>query len=354
MNPKRGLTRLAACLFALGAPSVLPAEWSGRLSLGAFQDSNVFESYRSGETDRYGRAWLDAGGRFSPLRNVSVGLGYAGGADLYARHGEESRLVNRLSASAEWRAAPAVSMGLEFQAKTKTFFLADRGYAAWRLSPALRWRARNWLIVRVSAGALGFEVRPGGAFDFRGTAAEAWLEASPLTRLRIGAGLSRTSTRFDREALSLRGDRAVESAWQGLGVDQEDVVTEAGFFLETFQWAFWKVRVSYETNRSNGYGYSYRDPRVEAVFSKRLPGGFNLNLFWTFREKTYTDPLEPFLQIRPDAEDETHSEALLDLSKRLSERWTARLRVAATRNESPFRNLYYRKETASLGCTVEL
>ncbi len=84
-----------------------------------------------------------------------------------------------------------------------------------------------------------------------------------------------------------------------------------------------------------------------------LPWGLNVRAFWTHRKKTYADGLEALIRIRPDAEDETNSQALLDLSRRFGNGWTGRMRAARYRNESPIRALYYRKTIASLGITRE-
>jgi len=327
--------------------------WSAKCSVGLLHDTNVFESFDRPVADGLGRIWLDAAARVRPLRSMLLSVNYSGGLDVYASRSVENRTVHTFMGYAEmplWRKA---AVGLEVQGKGKSFLLADRDYGTGRAAPFLRLNLFDRALLKASWAASLFDFSPGNAFDYSSRGAEVTLESSPFPRVKWTLGFASHELRFKRRAVKFIFPEYLISPWIPLGFDQKDRITAYSASVEVYCWAYWLLRFSNELNRSNGYGYSYRDPEVELIFAKMLPWGLNFKLFWTKRQKTYSDPLMPFLQVRPDAEDETSSRTLLDVSKVLGEKVTARLRIARYQNESPFRNLYFRKDIASLGCTYE-
>jgi hypothetical protein len=338
------------CIAPLAAAA---AAGSVKLGFGLISDSNVFETEALPESDRLGRLWFDANARIRPSRALGLAVNYSGGVDGYFVHDSESRTVHNLSGFAEVSLNQRAMAGIECQGKVKSFFSPGRGYAAWHAAPFLRWWLLDAVRLKAAGWVAGFDYRPGNVFDFRSSGADLSLEASPFPGFKVLAGMSFSAMTFRRDALDVTLLIFQQGVWIPLGVRQKDRVVEGFITFESYRWAYWLARVSYETSRSNGYGYSYRDPQFDFVFAKLLPWGLNVQLVWMLRRKTYTDPLAPFLQVRPDAEDETHSQAMVDVSKRLKTGWTARFRVARFRNESPFRDLYYQKDIVSLGCTYD-
>jgi hypothetical protein len=327
--------------------------WSARGSVGLLHDTNVFESFDHPVSDGLGRVWFDAAARIHPLGPVLLSVNYSGGLDVYATRSIDDRAVHSFVGCTEipfWRKA---SIGFELQAKDKTFLRIQRGYFTGRAVPFLRMNLFDWAVLKASWVASLFDFNPGSAFDYGSRGAELTLESSPLPRVRWSLGYASYELRFKRQAVKFIFPEYRISPWIPLGFNQNDRITSFSASIEAYCWAYWLLRFSNEADRSNGYGYSYRDPEFELVFSKMLPWGLNLKLFWTQRRKMYSDPFTPFLQVRPDAEDETSSRTLLDVSKALDDKVTARLRLARYQNESPFRDLYFRKDIASLGCTYE-
>jgi hypothetical protein len=336
--------------------AVLPAmerSLSGRAGFGAMHDSNVFESFVNAESDQLVRAWIETSGRFRPSRRFGMAVEYSGGLDAYATRSEETRSVHDLAGTVEVGLLPALSCGMELGGRVKSFFRAGRGHSSWHGRPFVRWKPADGLTVSASGWWTGFDFNPGSAFDYRSAGAEASIEATPVRRLTLGACASAHELRFHRKAIAVESPVYSNSLWKPLDAIQKDRVVELGVSVEGYWWAYGRLRVSYESDASNAYGYSYRDPRFEAALAKPLPWGMAVQLVWTSRRKTYEDELSPFLRIRPDAEDETSRQVLLDVSKRLGRAWTARVRVARYRNESPFRDLYYQKDVASVGCAWE-
>jgi hypothetical protein len=331
----------------------IAGSWSAKCSVGLLHDTNVYESFDRPVPDGLGRIWLDAAARFRLPGSVRLSVNYSGGLDVYAAQWQEDRTVQSFSGNAEVPLWGKASAGFELQGKAKSFFRIDRGYATGRAAPFIRLNLFDMAILKASWAATLFDFSPGNAFDYGSSGAELILESSPFPSVRWSLGFASVESRFRRRAVKFIFPEYLISPWIPLGFDQKDRTASYSASVEVYRWAYWLLRFSNETNRSNGYGYSYRDPEVELVFAKMLPWGLNFKLFWTLRRKTYSDPLMPFLQVRPDAEDETSSRTLLDVSKALKERVTARLRVARYQNESPFRNLYYRKDIVSLGCSYE-
>jgi hypothetical protein len=348
------ILKTAVLLFLFFLPQyAFPRPWLAKCSVGLMQDTNVFESFDRQESDRIGRVWLDVSGRFRPLAPPLIYANYSGGLDVYAAHTDENRLVHTLFGLTEIPLGKKTALGVEFQGKIKAFLNSDRGYGTWRAAPFFRFNPFDDVLVKASWAFSAFDFVPGKSFDYHLQSGSVSLESSPLPHVKWSLGFASYVLKYKRQAVRFFFPEYRISPWIPLGVSQKDRILEYSASVEAYCWAYWLFRFSYENNRSNSYGYSYRDPQFEAVIAKMLPWGLNLKLFWAHREKTYIDPLTPFLQVRPDAEDETDSQTLVDISKHLSEKWTARLRVVRYKNESPFRNLYYQKDVASLGCTYE-
>ena len=327
--------------------------WSGKCTASLLQDTNVFESFDKAKQDHLARVWLDGTGRIHPVKPLFLYLNYSGGFDAFAVQTSENRTVHALFGLVEIPLRKKTYLGAELQGKTSVYLKTERNYATWRIAPFLRMQLLDGFQFYLSWTFSAFDYAPGHSFDYRFQNGRLSLESSPLPQVKWSLNVASYVMTYKREALKCLLPSSIEPSWISLGYEQKDRILEYSASFEAFYWAYLLVRFSYENNRSNSFGYSYRDPRIEVIFAKMLPLSLNLKLFWTYRAKSYTDSLAPSLQIRPDAEDETNSQALLDVSRKMNERWTARLRVARYRNESPFRNLYYQKDVASFGCTYE-
>jgi hypothetical protein len=328
--------------------------WSATCSIALMHDSNVFESFDGPAGDRLGRVWLDVAGRVRPAGPLFLYGNYSAGMDAYAAHPDENRMVNAFLGLAEIPVRKKTALGVELQGKAKTFLVVKNGYGTWRAAPYIKLTLSDEILLKAAWKASAFDFTPGKTFDYQSHGGSLSLESSPLPGVRLNFCFSSSVLKFKVRALRFDASEPEKPSWIPLGFLRTDRIWECSFSLEAYCWAFWLLGFSYQNDRSNGYGYSYRDPQIEAVVAKMLPWHLNVRLFWTHRRKTYTDPLTPFLQVRPDAEDETDSQALLDVSRKLGEKWTVRFRAVRYQNESPFRNLYYRKVIASLGCSCEL
>jgi hypothetical protein len=326
---------------------------TARISLAVLQDSNVFESDSAAASDQIARIWTELGGRCRLAGRTAVSADYSGGADVYSGHPSETRYVHAAGISAETGFRRVFSSGAELRGRTKTFMRDGRGYTTWMASPFIRGNLFGRAVLRLGWSAGGFDYTPSSAFDFRSSEWSAAVESSPLPAVKWSLRACSRLLDFERRAVERAGPDAPEREWRYLKTRQRDRVLEAAASVEAYWGALWVCRFSVQKNRSNSYGYSFRDPLFEVGFGKMLPWGLNVRAFWTHREKTYADGLADLIRIRPDAEDETNSQALLDLSRRFGGGWTARMRAARYRNESPIRALYYRKTIASLGLTRE-
>jgi hypothetical protein len=118
---------------------------------------------------------------------------------------------------------------------------------------------------------------------------------------------------------------------------------------EWYGWALLRIGISYRRNVSNSYGYAYEVPTIHVLGARALPWKLTVRIFVSLQWKTYTDPLQPFLQIRPDTEIEENNTMVLDLSRDFGRGWEIVLRSAWYQNESPFRNLFYKKRVIGIG-----
>jgi hypothetical protein len=90
---------------------------------------------------------------------------------------------------------------------------------------------------------------------------------------------------------------------------------------------------------------------VQVLAVKGIGFRWTAGFYWSWQNRRYTDPLDPFLPIRPESENEENNCFLIDISRAVGRRTSLKVQAGMYRNESPFRDLYYRKILYSVGMT---
>ncbi len=259
------MKRLPALVFipAWLVLTALPAsggQGAARISLAVLSDSNVFESDSAAVPDRIGRVWAEIGGRVRPAGRLALSADYSAGADVYSEHPSETRHVHTAGLSAETGFRKVFSTGAELRGRTKTFMRNGRGYAAWSASPFFRMNLFGRAVVRLGWSAGGFDYTPSSAFDFRSSEWSAAVESSPLPSVKWSLRACSRSLEFERRAVGRTGLESPELEWRFLDKRQRDRTLETAASIEAYWCALWMCRFSMQGNRSNSYGYSFRDP----------------------------------------------------------------------------------------------
>ena len=326
-------------------------EWSSRLDLSYVRDSNVFESISEPMSDHTGRFLFQLSGGGRPIKPVVLSFRYSGGLQGYGRYSMENRMVNDVKSSCEIPFWSRASLGVEFQGRDKTFFQIDRGYRFWQGSSFVRWTFPSGLRAELFYAFSLLDYVEGVNFDYDYRGGGVLLEMALMPRVTWEFQFVLGESRYERTAFGYEKTDDYTYQWIDRGRVQEDDLQEVSTTLEVYQWALVQFGYSYQWNLSNSYGYSYNQPQLNVLVAKTLPWGLAVRFYWVLQMKDYTDSLTPLLQIRPDTENEENSFTLVDLSKDLMQNLSLRFRLGWYKNESPFRDRYYKKNLISMGFT---
>ncbi len=351
MNKKKWL--FAFLLAAVSHAAGRDWRWDTRVDLSAGMDNNVMESVSDRLSDITGRLQFHLGGtgKFKPS---ILSFQYRGGCEIYSRYSAENRVLNDFQGRFEIPVVFRSFAGLSMQARDKTFFNDNRGYRSFQASPFLGWSFGWGLKATCFATFAWLNYKDGTVFDYEymsgGLTFDFMISPKFIWDVQIEAG----TMRFNRQVLSFESFDFQPYTWIYNNDQQKDNVQEISAGLELYQWVLIHGRIFYQTCRSNSYGYSYSMPGIMLIAAKALPWNMTLRLYWNLQLKRYTDSLQPILQMYPDSEHEENNYFLVDFSKDLSAKTSLRMRFGMYRNESPFRDRYYRKNLISLGFTQRL
>jgi len=322
--------------------------WESKFDFLLIYDNNVFESLTGSLTDYAGRVLIGISGKGTLGRTLSTSTQYQGGVETYSRYGEENRMIHDGKVALELPIQRTLSIGATVHGKTKTFFLAQRGYVFSQGSPFIRWVLPYGLHCTFYYSFSFLDYTGGTFFDTKHQQCGISLEHAFLPEISAYLQWSISRYLYERNAFEYAKRDSIYQ-WEDLGKRQSDYFQEISSCVEIYQGALIRILFSYQKNVSNSYGYSYSCPEMQIMIAKSFFWDMTVRLFWNHRWKKYRDSLYPLLQLRPDSENEESSFTLIDISKDFMKKCSITLRLGRHENESPFRDRYYKKSLVSLG-----
>ncbi len=315
------------------------------------QDTNVFESLGSERTDTAARLLLQGAWNHRLYGTLRTAVHYRGALETYRRFSKEDRSVNEWVVQGEIPVGTWGAVGLDLRGRFKSFFHGPRGYSSFRGSPSFRWRiSSEWNgMVFLESSVLNYA--EGDFFDCRSGVAGLRFEWVPTARVVFAFQGTKGDARYDRPAYRFSAGPSGGTSWTAAGQWQHDTFYEWSLQIESTAWVLVRAGFGYETNASNNYGYAFRRPKAQVLAVKGIGVDWTVGLFWTWQIRRYSDPLAPFLAIRPESENEENNCVLVDVSRAITRRTSVKLQAGVYRNESPFRDLYYRKTLYAAGVT---
>ncbi|MBN2415615.1 hypothetical protein JXO52_07225 [bacterium] len=347
--------RLAALVWTVACLSAVPCRsqtWSSRCRLSAAleHDSNIFETeeHPLGSASWQGAAYLSVAGR--ALGRISLSGDYQGGVKLYPGHAGENRVSHNAAVTADAPLRPDLGIFLDAHLFLRQFCNDLPGIRRIVLSPGLRWHPAPRARVRVFASGIAVDYRNGEYYDYREYQAGAELRIVPSAVrgcfLRGTAGLRR----YGRHAFLYDPVHY----WRQLDDLQKDEFIEILAGAEVYCIAFIRLSAGMRWQRSNSFGYRYRQPLLSLTAARHLVEGTILTLYASLRLRRYGDDIDPALQTRPGSEGEENSYLLIDISHTLNERTTVHMRAGRYLDESPIASIYYAKNIISVGVSQRL
>ena len=324
-------------------------KWNARGDIAFLQDDNVLESVTDGVSDITARTFADISGMKRLSSNASLDLSYKGGIEVYKTYSDENRMIHDLSARFLHNINQTLTAGLTLQTRSKTFFKARRGYLHLHFMPTAHIKLGKKAQAGLFASYTHLDYADGSLFDFNRLNAGLRCNVSLSHRLnwKIQALIGRID--YQRQALDYQVLDVDTYQWIILDHRQRDRICEISSTLEFYYFALIRCIGAYQWISSNSYGYAHTRPKLQIIAAKTFPWSFTLRAYWTLNLKDYKDSLQPILQVSPDTETEENSFILVDVIKDLKDDFSMRLRIGKYRNESPFRDLYYKKTLISFG-----
>ncbi|MGQ9561058.1 MAG: hypothetical protein ACUVWA_11130 [Candidatus Oleimicrobiaceae bacterium] len=315
-----------------------------RLQLGVEQDSNIKEAAQGAEAAPSLRLLLDAGRR-RQLAQGTVDLSLQGGYQAYWGHADQDKAVGELTVGASWPAADRWAMGTRASLRLKTFLRDGPDYAHASLTALAQARLPARTALALSCTRQWLNYAGSSLYD-----AQAWGTEMSVSRA-LWSSLTATATcgvgwwSLERPAFAYDWNLKL---WRALPTPHGDRLISGGLRVEFHTWGQWGVTYAYEKNKSNSCGYSFSRHRLSLLAGMQLGRAFLLRTYALLQRKRYAETPIPALPVDLDTEREQSNMWVVDLSRPLTNRYTAIFRLARYDNESLVRGRYYQKVLINL------
>jgi hypothetical protein len=338
---------------------LIPAELStwqckNRLQWGVEYDNNVYEADSSAQAEPSCRLLFQSSGNFrrdlfSVQYNCSIG--YQG----YAPRVKEDKAITECSINPEFKIIPGLYGGVIGWFRFKSFQYRRVDYYLTYANPYLKWQLPCRFQVTVNYIPQLLNYLSDDSFNYHAQEFNVYLCHFFSRKFSIGAGLSHSVFDFDRRVITapfyIHQDTVNVFKLTGIQRDYRRRlafnILYSGKFLSSLNYY-------YEINHSNGYGFSFNNQWLTLNFSKKFPLDILLRVQATYQKKAYQDSLNIILQTEKDTEKVDSNYLIVDISRSFSSRYSLFFRLSLYRNESPYRLLYYYKNTTFLGLEYRL
>lgn len=340
------------CIFSMGLFFVLnnplsshPFDWQARLDLSFIHDSNVLESIYDQQSGNSARILVNMECTKHFTNHDQFHMVYRGGLEGYQALSPENRIIQHLSLIYAYKLTRHATIGLEPQVRWRTFFQSDRGYQ-WQKIDAFAQINLPWGFGIKVYTSLSKMDASGQHFDYNSRSDGFKIMWRKSNKLLLYTGYSSELMNNKEFAYSYMTNYPFLYPEDN---KQKNLLQETMFGIEWMGWVLCRLELCYQTQFSNSYGYDFKKPEAELILVKSLPSHLSFRAYGRYQLKDYLDDLTSLIQIHPDTETEQSRYLLCDLIKDLNKNQSMRLRVGWYQNESPFRNLYYKKTVISIG-----
>ena len=322
-------------------------ELESRLRLTSGYDDNIFEEAREPTADEVVgfSFYLRAKSMRSDRR--SLRLDYRGGYRKYLSCSAETRFVHEIEGRGKARLGSRGAVGVSSTVRFKHFPASSRD--SWRGLGEI-WL--QWIFFGEISGKLyyGPSFLDYSTYEFFDYVDYEWgisfcTRISP--RLQIGIGSSFNRITYQRSALDY--EEFVPEGLTEKAEEQIDHLYGIALFFEYYRGFFLRCDYSFEKDRSNSFGYSYRRHYVHLVLARDFVYQSLIKVYSAVQFKSYLEPVEQLLLLNLDTEGEQDNLFVVELSRGVSSRWSAFVRFRWTKNESLVRDRLYEKRFTSIG-----
>lgn len=343
------------CLLPIGIHCLLGSWLSARslqfqirFDLSCIYDNNVLESISNPESGNSARILTNIQCSKDFINRAQLHLNYRGGLEGYRTLSTENRIIQHASLIYSHRLTRFMTIGLEPQARWRTFFQDDRGYSWQKLEAFAQISLPLGFLLRGMSSLSQMDAE-GRQFDYHSRADGFKIMWKASRKLLIYSGYSSELMNYRESALDVIIQEPNYIFFYPKDYKQKNLLMETTLGLEWLGLALVHLKINCQTQFSNSYGYDFDKPEVELIMVKSLPYHFSFRMYGRYQHKKYLDNLTPLMQIHPDTETEENHYLLCDIIKDLNENQSIRFRMGWYQNESPFRDLYYKKTIFSIG-----
>ncbi len=311
-----------------------------RLQSGMVYDNNVQESLHHPRAAPSLRLMLNTKGLYaSDNHRWNFHCAYDGGGQFYQQIADENKMIHQARLDVFFQSA-LIRVGIKSGLRFKRFLGKKHDYINGGIAPYALLPLGRGFDLEVGSRLKILDYRFNDIYDHRKHENTLRLQKTIKPNISLALRLMHNPVFMRRAAYEYN---IQEDDWQKKQSRQRDVERVVGVEADWYAaGVLINVLYRYERYHSNSDGVAYRRHGF-TLLAARTFSDFLLRLIVALQQKRYLDNVFPYLPLDLDREDEENNFFIFDISRDLSSRINAVLRVAWYSNESPYASLYYEK-----------
>ncbi|MFQ6617309.1 MAG: hypothetical protein ACE5QV_01365 [Fidelibacterota bacterium] len=322
-----------------------------RFSTGIKYDSNVFETSQNPALDQAIR--ISGNLTFRKYwKRVLVKIDFQSGGEKYFENIIEDRVINELDLILEYRIISKISGGIEARGWLKNYLNRKFDYHTDIFK--IYYRFPLWIKTGLKLTFAYFTLNylNPSSFDIREPFAEILFNI-PVTKY-LNTGIKYISGRSN---YPLQNSLVLSDGGLVLKTDnikRRDNFKKGIFYLTYTRKIFMNMEFNYRNLSSNSYGQTFRELAGLMLMTRKLGNKYYIKLFISSQIKKYSESYPDTIIIEMDPERNEQNIFLMELDRNISPNLIFKMGTGWYKNESKFRDRYYRKFLFTIGAEYKM
>jgi len=311
-------------------------------------DTNVLRDTTGRSADNTYQVFFHRRSSFNTAFKIYGAYSLSGGMSLYTRFSSENRASFNSAVNLRLPVTRISVINFDGTAKFKYYFNGIN-YQLFNSHQGIILTPKPGFVLQFYADLIKFNMPDDPDFSYTCAGAGGSFTYKFSGSLSLSVRSFAAKRVFLRDAFDYTKNPDTSDNWIRKSFRQNDNIYSVSLNLQAFSVVFIDADISFDTNLSNSFGYSYRRPKFSFTIARAITENITLTIKGAVQKKAYKEKVAPILMVRPKTEFEENSFIIGDLARDFGDKNSIKIRFAFYKNESPFRERFYKKSVITVG-----